>query len=313
MESHSNRTRGYAIALLSAAILSTTAIFIRQLTQAYHMPALVLAFWREIFVAVTLIIFLGLIRPVMLTVQHRHIPYLIAYGFVLAIFNSLWTLSVAINGAAISTVLVYSSAAFTALLGWWLLKERVDRYKILAVIVSLIGCALVSDAINASAWQANLLGIITGIASGLGYAAYSLMGRSAAQRGLNPWTTLLYTFGFASMFLFTINLVSGGSRPGSATRPSDFMWLGNSIPGWTVLIILAAVPTLLGYGTYNVSLVYLPSSVVNLIATLEPVFTAVIAFLVFGELLNVVQILGSLMIMSAVVLLRMHENAIGLE
>ena len=277
------------------------------------MPALVLAFWREIFVAITLIVFLGMVRPAMLAVQRRHIPYLIVYGFVLAIFNSLWTLSVAINGAAISTVLVYSSAAFTALLGWGLLKERIDRYKILAVIVSLSGCALVSDAINASAWQANLLGITTGIASGLGYAAYSLMGRSAAQRGLNPWTTLLYTFGFASIFLFTINLVSGGSLPGSATRPSDFMWLGNSIPGWTVLILLAAGPTLLGYGAYNISLVYLPSSVVNLIATLEPVFTAVIAFIVFGELLNSIQILGSVMIMSAVILLRMHENAIGLE
>ena len=118
MESPSHRTRGYAIALLSAAILSTTAIFIRQLTQVHYLPALILAFWREVLVAITLIIVLGIIRPALLAIQRRHIPYRIAYGFVLAIFNSLWTLSVAINGAAISTVLVYSSAAFTAWLGW---------------------------------------------------------------------------------------------------------------------------------------------------------------------------------------------------
>ena len=313
MESQSNRTRGYAIALLSAAILSTTAIFIRHLTQVYHMPPLVLAFWREGFVALTLIIVLGVMRPALLILPRRAVPYLIAYGLMLALFNSLWTISVAINGAAISTVLVYSSAGFTALLGWWLLKERLDGYKLVAVVVSLSGCALVSDAINAAAWQANLLGIITGILSGLGYAGYSLMGRSAAQRGLNPWTTLLYTFGFAAMFLFTLNLVFGGLLPGAANRPSDFFWLGDSAMGWAVLFLLAAGPTVLGYGTYNVSLTYLPSSVVNLIATIEPVFTAVIAFLIFGELLNGMQILGSALILSAVILLRLHEDAIAKE
>jgi len=40
----SHLSRGYAIALAAAAILSTTAIFIRHLTQTYHIPALVLAF-----------------------------------------------------------------------------------------------------------------------------------------------------------------------------------------------------------------------------------------------------------------------------
>ena len=44
--------------------------------------------------------------------------------------------------------------------------------------------------------------------------------------------------------------------------------------GWLILFLLAAGPTLAGFGLYNVSLTYLPSSVVNLIVTLEPVMTA---------------------------------------
>ena len=52
----SNLTRGYTIALISAAILSTTAIFIRYITQTYPMPPLVLAFWRDGFVALTLLL-----------------------------------------------------------------------------------------------------------------------------------------------------------------------------------------------------------------------------------------------------------------
>ena len=43
-----NLNRGYLFAFLAAAILSTTGILIRYLTQTYALPALILAFWRDI-------------------------------------------------------------------------------------------------------------------------------------------------------------------------------------------------------------------------------------------------------------------------
>jgi drug/metabolite transporter (DMT)-like permease len=307
----SNPARGYPIALLSAVILSTTAIFIRYLTQTYHVPPLVLALWRDIFVTLTLLPALGLLRPLMLRVQRRHLSYLMTYGLVLAVFNALWTLSVALNGAAIATVLVYCSAAFTALLGRWLLKEHLDWAKLLAVAVSLGGCVLVSEALDAAIWQANTLGILAGVFSGLGYAIYSLMGRSAAQRGLNPWTTLLYTFGFAAAFLLLFNLMPGGLLPGAASQPDDLLWLGNAMAGWGILILLAAGPTVAGFGLYNVSLSYLPSSVANLIVTLEPAFTTLIAYFLLGERLSGEQVGGSLMILGGVVLLRVHDGRLA--
>jgi drug/metabolite transporter (DMT)-like permease len=311
MPNTSHLTRGYTIALISAAILSTTAIFIRYLTQTYQLPALVLACLREGIVALIMIAILGLRWPRLLRVKREHLVYLILYGLMLALFNSLWTLSVSLNGAAVSTVLVYCSAGFTALLGWWLLKERLDWAKLLAVAICLGGCVLVSGAFAPEAWRANLIGILTGILSGLWYAIYSLMGRSAAQRGLNPWTTLFYTFSFASLFLFAVNLIPGGFLPGKALQPLDLLWLGDSLPGWGILVALAAGPTLAGYGLLLVSLSYLPSSVVNLIATLEPAFTALIAYLLLGERLNGIQIGGSLMILAGVVFLRVYEGRLA--
>ncbi len=309
----SNLTRGYTAALASAAVLAFTAIFIRHLTQTCHIPALVLALWREVLLTLTLLAVLALLRPGLLRIDRRHLPYLASYGLVLAAFNSIWTLSVSLNGAAISTVLVYSSAGFTALLGRWLLKERLDWGKIVAVIVSLGGCALVSGAMDAAAWSANLLGILTGITSGLGYAAYSLMGRSASQRGLSPWTTVLYTFGFATVFLLGLNLLPGGPLPGSAASPSDIFWLGDSLAGWGLLFVLAAGPTLGGYGLYNVSLSHLPSSVANLVVTIEPVFTTAIAYLLLGERLTGTQVGGSLVILAGVAFLRVHEGRVALR
>ncbi len=301
-------TRGYLIALAAALFLSTTAIFIRHLTQTYQLPALILAFWRDVFVTLTLLPVLALLRPVLLRVNRAHLGYLIFYGLALASFNSLWTLSVAINGAAVATVLVYCSSAFTALLAWRFLGETLNWPKLLAIVLSLGGCTLVAGAYDPAVWQANLGGILTGILSGLFYAIYSLLGRSASQRGLNPWTTLLYTFAFAAVFLGLVNLLPGGPLPGSAARAADFLWLGSAAGGWIVLFLLAAGPTVAGFGLYNISLSYLPSSVANLIVSLEPAFTALIAYLLFGEMLTGIQISGSLLILLGVVLLRIFDS-----
>ncbi len=301
-------TRGYAVAIAAAAILSTTAIFIRYLTQTYDMPALVLAFWRDLLVCLTLVPAFLLFRPALLQPGRGHIRYLATFGLVLAAFNALWTLSVALNGAAAATVLVYSSAGFTALLGRWLLRERLGWGKLAAVALSLAGCAMVSGALAAGAWRTNLTGITTGVLSGLGYAAYTLMGRSAAQRGLNPWTTVLYAFAFATAFLLLVNLGVAGPLPGAASHPTDLLWLRNSAVGWGILLLLAAGPTVAGFGLYNVSLSYLPSSVANLVVSLEPAFTVVAAYLLFGERLVAVQFAGGGLILAAVVLLRAYEG-----
>ena len=58
-----NLARGYPIAVVAAAFLSTTAIFIRHLTQTYQVPALVLALWRDVFVALTLLPVSGAALP----------------------------------------------------------------------------------------------------------------------------------------------------------------------------------------------------------------------------------------------------------
>ena len=63
-----------------------------------------------------------------------------------------------------------------------------------------------------------------------------------------------------------------------------------------------------GYGLYTVALTHLPASVINLVATIEPVFTAAIAYVVLHERLNSVQIIGSLLILSGVVLLRIYDG-----
>lgn len=302
----SRLTQGYLICLVATFILATTAIFIRVLTEDYHLPPLVLAFWRELFVFSALFLVLVVFKPALLAAGRNQLLFLVLYGLLLALFNSLWTVSVALNGAAVATVLVYSSTAFTAILGRLFLSEELGWVKVLAVILSLAGMVLVSGAYLPDTWHVNLMGVLAGSLAGLGYAGYSLMGRASANRQINPWTALLYIFGFGSFFLLVYNLLIGFAS--STPVAANLTWLGRSFAGWALLVLLAVGPTLTGYGLYTVSLAHLPASVANLIASLEPVITAILAYLILGELLLPLQVLGSTLIVAGVIILRLYEG-----
>ena len=300
--------KGFALAVFSALMLATTAIIIRHLTETYRIPALVLAFWRDVLVTLVLVLILLIFQPRLLKVERRFLPFLAFYGLVFAFFNGLWVESVVLNGAAIATVLSYSSTAFTVLLARWFLKESLNWDKILAVVLSLIGVTLVSGLVDPAAWHTNFVGVLVGVLCGLSYAIYTMMGRSAAQRGVNPWTAILYSFAFATVFLFLFNLVPGKYFVGGTMQVRDLLWLGWDPLAWGIMFLLAVGPTLAGFGVFNVSLGYLPSSVVNLLMCTEPVFVVIFAYVFLKEQLTLVEILGSALIISGVIILRIKEG-----
>jgi DME family drug/metabolite transporter len=294
------------ICIVATSLWATTGIIISYLYRTYHLPPLVLSFWRDLSVALGVGVAFLLGYRAGFRVRREHWKFLLAYGLVLSLFNSVWAISVKLNGAAVSTVLGYSSTAITAVLGLWLFKERLDRIKATAVLLTLLGCVLVSGAYDTSAWQVNTLGVITGAFSGVGFAAYILMGKASTDRKINPWSTLMYSFGIASIFLLIYNQFSDWLPSGAAS--TNIMWLGSSVSGWLTLILLGIGPTVGGFGLYTVSLTYLPASVANLIAAMEPAMTAGLAYILLGERLSVPQWIGSAMIVGSVVLLRLRES-----
>lgn len=307
MDTEAAPLRGYVIALVGTAIWSASAVFISYLTTRFQMPPLVLAFWRDLLVTCVLAAALGLVARRLLGLDRRHLPFFLLYGFLLAIFNSLWTFSVALNGAAVATVLIYISPTFTALIGWRWFDERMTVLKIVAIGLSLVGCVFASGAHDPAAWQVNATGVIVGMATGFAFTFYSLMGKLSSNRGVNPWTATLYTFAFGSTFLLLLQ------------RPSTLFWLSRPLSeggagwreaalGWGIIALLAIGPTLGGYGLYTVSLTHLPSSTANLIVTLEPAMTAALAFLFLGERLTLPQLLGGTLILIGVFVLRLSER-----
>ncbi len=306
MPSHSSSaSRGYAIAITATVLWSFTGILISYLSREYALPSLVLAFWRDLALSLALGLFFLLFQPLRLKLPREFWAFMLLYGFIVAVFNTLWTFSVQHNGAAVATVLAFSSPALTAVLSHWILKEQISRVKLLSIGLSILGTLLVSNALNTDAWQVNALGILFGLGTGLAFAFYNLMGKTAANHNLNSWTSLLYSFGGATVFLLLFNLASDAA----SARPlfGDMLWLGDAAFGWGLLILLGIGPTLGGFGLYTLSLNYLPATVSNLIATLEPVLTAIWAYFIFAERLTGPQLIGGLLVFAGVILLRVRE------
>jgi len=301
-----SRRSGFISAVISALILSTTGVFIASLTRRFALPPLVLSFWREFFVFLILLIFLLLTHPESVRPVNQNFRFLIPYGFILAVFNGVWTFSVGLNGAAVGTVLVYTNPIFTALLGRLLLKERMTGLQWICIVLSIAGCVLVSECLTVPRESLNLQGILIGLLSGFFFAVYTLMGRRSGTSagGGGTWSSLCWIFGIASVFMFLFNrLFLIIPFPGGVVAGSLFH-LGGSVEGWTVLLMLAGLPTLLGYGFYNRSLRFLPSLTVSLIASSEPAFTAVLAFFILQERMSLPATAGSVLILCAVVLLQ---------
>jgi len=301
----SRTSRGYLIALVGITFWSTTGVFISYLINKYGMPALSLAFWRNLFVCIALVPVLFITRRSLLFIERSQLGFYAVYGFLLAVFNSIWSLSVGANGAAVATVLAYSSAGFTAILALWWFQEKLGIPKAIAVILSLSGCVMVSNAYSPDMWSLNPLGIITGLLSGLLFAVYTLIGKEVAQRQINAWTSMLYSFGFGTFFILIFNLFP--ALPGAA---GSFRALIPSMPidGWSMLILLSLFPTILGFGLYNMSMNYLPASITNLLATLEPAMTAIEAYVFLDERMSLIQVIGSLIILSAVLIVQLERE-----
>ena len=138
-----------------------------------------LACYRALFAAVVLTPFVAWRR-----VRWRAglLPMALSY----AIMNVLYVTSLTRTTAAAAIFLQYTSIAWSVVIGWLLLRERVDRGDLVALACAAagIGCIVVTESDSANLW-----GNLLGVGSGLTYAGVIVGLR--AMRGEDGWFLVL--------------------------------------------------------------------------------------------------------------------------
>lgn len=284
--------RAVAGALLvvgAATLWSTFGIFARFLYDAGYSPS-ELASVRA-FVAFVAVLPVALIARAPLRQSRRDALFLIAYGVLgFALFEVIYLLAIEAAPLAVAGALLYTAPAFVVLIARFTLGEVVDRGRLIALALVLAGVLLVTGAarqLSGGAGAVGARGIVMGLLGGLSYAIYTVMSKAAMAR-TTALSALTWSFGAASVALFPL-----ASPVEALTRDAaDLPWL----------IGLGLVPTLFAYGLFLRALRLLRASAASMIASVEPVVTALLAVLLLGETLAVEQVAGILSIVGAAVL-----------
>jgi drug/metabolite transporter (DMT)-like permease len=292
----SNSRTGYALTVSAGLVWATTSILIKYLLDHYGVYPLAVAFWRDLFIALTCIVGLLVLRPRLLRVNWRDLRGFALFGTIsIGVYHALWVTSIALNGAAVGTVLVYTFPTFVTIGAWLIFHEPIRKSQIAALILALLGCALLVRAYDSAVLQVNWIGALVGIASGVAHASYVLFSQRS-MRSHSSWTSLSYMMLFGSITLLLITL-------GSA--PQQIFSAGGTAAPWLMLLLLALGPTLGGYALFTAALRHIPGRIASLIVIIEAPISSLLAVWLLHEHLEWPQLIGLVFILTAIMLPRL--------
>ncbi len=287
------------IFIVSAALLwGALAIFVKKLTNYRFSEMEIVAI--RVFGA-----FLCLV-PIMLMKQKKsvfcikinHLLYFLGTGLCsIVLFN--WAYFKAMNMMSISlaVMLLYTAPAFVVLLSAIFLKEKLTMHKVIAVIVTISGCAIIASTEKIIDTNWTLLGFLIGLCSGIGYALYTIFGK-LALRHYDSLTITFYTFFIASIAMIPFF----SFIPKAVTLPLE---------AWIYMFGLGLVPTVFAYFLYTTGLKKIESSLASILATVEPVAAVMIGIFIFKEQLYSGQLIGALLIVISIIIISYDQKVTG--
>ncbi|SCZ79403.1 DMT family transporter [Acidaminobacter hydrogenoformans] len=252
---------------------------------------------RAVFSGVFLTLYWMVRDRSVLKIRPNDLKYFAGTGLLsFLVFNYFFFTTMQLTSIAVSVTLLYTCPIFVVLLSRLFFKEPLTRSKGLALLLTLLGCALVTGLIGQPLDSVPLKGILTGLLSGLTFALYSIFSKMALARSSSA-TVTTYTFIVASVgILFLV-------------PPTFFVKLFQTpsllISGMSLSLISTVVPFLL----YTRAVQSIEAGRAALITTLEPVVAALLGYLVFNEPMGALKITGILLVAAGVLIVQRPSSA----
>jgi DME family drug/metabolite transporter len=286
---HRATLRGYAAVAAAAALWAVGAVVARrlfdkgvdpiQLTEsrailAFAGFALLPRFWR---------------RP------RRSRPALVlVLGVALALVNASYYVAVSRIPVAVAIVVQYTAPALIVV--WTsIVSRRAPRPDILAALLAaLVGVALVVDLPARAVGRLDAGGVAVAVASALLFASYILL----VEKTEPSYGSLGATgrgFAVASLFWLAYQTPHG--------FPQELITRSN-VPE---ILYIGVAGTLVPFLLFVWGVGQVRAQRAAIVATLEPVIAAVVAWVWLGQSLSVLQAVGGLLVVAAVVFLQMGD------
>ena len=244
-------------------------------------------------------------------IHKKTIFLLILSGLFLAFHFAFWITSLEYTSVASSVVLVTTAPLWVALLSPIFLKEKLSRWIIIGLAVSLAGsivvglsssCGLAQGGIAcegfASAFQGRaFIGDLMALAGAFLSGGYLMVGRKV--RGEVSLSSYIFSvYSISALVLMTLVLITGARVTGFSEQ--TYLWM----------VALAIVPQIIGHSVFNWALKYLSAAYVSIALLGEPVGTVILTMIFLRELPAVMELVGGVLILVGIFLATRVEKSV---
>lgn len=286
----------YSIYIVIAAVLwGIISLFSTELKAVGLSPGSIVAV-RSFGAAAVLSVIFFIKDKSLFKIELKDIKYFIGTGIISFVWFN-WCLFTSMNECttAIAVVLLYTAPVFVVFLSALLFKESLTPVKLIALVMTVIGCAFVTG-IAGGEINGTLFGIICGIGSGLFYGLYSIFGRFALNK-YRDVTVTIYTFIFAA--IGSIPLCNTGEIAKGLSQPG----------GLITAVLIVLLSTVMPFLFYTKGLSKVESGTASILATIEPAVGVLVSVFILHQRLTFTSLIGIILIFSAVIILNIKRES----
>ena len=285
----------YLSIISGACLWGLIALFFKFLSACGFSPLQVVTL-RVLVAALLMTAIILKIDPGLLKIRWRDSWLFIGTGLLsLVFFNYCYFRAIDGSSISIAVLLLYTAPVFVMLLSLILFGEKFTGRKMLALLATFCGCGLITG-IFASKLALTAEAFAFGLASGFGYALYSIFGKLALRR-YSTLTITAYTFYFATL----------GALP--LADPQQLFTLLSDWRAAAGALAIALICTVAPYLLYTRGLQDVDAGQASILATLEPLVAAAVGIFVFGEEVPAAKILGMALILASIFILNTSKSA----
>lgn len=290
------RARATGLSLTSWVLFATSGPLAKSVMGAGWSPAAVTSV-RIALAALLLLPAVAVFRPRALRFTRADLGLLLGYGLLGVVGAQLFFfVAVARVPVGVAMVLVNLAPAVVALWVRVVRRARLPALTWLGIALAVAGLAMIAEV-----WQGvrlDLLGVLAGLASAVCAAGFFLLGEHGASRH--------DSFGLTAAGLGIGAVVALAVSP-PWTLPWDLVTARTVLgaPVWLVLLGLAVFATVLPYLAQLRALRHLPSALASVLALIEPLVAAVLAWILLDQALGGVQIAGAVVLLAGAMLVQL--------
>ena len=297
--SRSSTPRWLPFVVLGVGLVAISfGAILARLAQGAGLPSLAIAALRlGLAVLIVSPVALWQSRRALLSMTRRQVLLALGAGFFLALHFASWISSLEYTSVASSTALVTTNLLWVGIASFVLFGDKPCRLTLAGTVIAIAGSLLIfwSDSSKAAPGSNPLLGNLLALVGSWCFSAYLLLGRRLrADLPLPAYIWLAY--GMAALFLL---LACGGA---------GVPLTGYSAPAYLVALGMALGPQLLGHTAYNWSLKHVSMVFIAVVTLGEPVGSAALAWLIFGESFAPLQAAGFVLLLGGIYLAARGEG-----